>query len=188
MLKEIKMSEEEAIVVFTARSPERIIREGGSQAWVLNAARAKQCSWLVCTQNRHNRDHEFSDATESHGSAFLVGKVSGVKETDEESEDGRKRYLVTISEFARIDVPDFWGRKRNPVHYLLRRELEMKGIKFSTLNFNPMPMAVTATTQMPETQPAIPGSMKPLTIAEAREGLAATFGVKPESVEITIRG
>jgi hypothetical protein len=64
----------------------------------------------------------------------------------------------------------------------------MKGIKFSTLNFNPMPMAVTATTQMPETQPAIPGSMKPLTIAEAREGLAATFGVKPESVEITIRG
>ena len=43
--------------------PERIVREGDSQAWVLNAARAKQCTWLVCTQNRHNPDHAFSDAT-----------------------------------------------------------------------------------------------------------------------------
>ena len=33
------MIEEEAVVVFTARSPERIVNEGGSQAWVLNAAR-----------------------------------------------------------------------------------------------------------------------------------------------------
>ena len=65
----------DTIAVFTARSPERIAREGGSQAWVLNPARAKLCSWLVCTQNRHNPDHEFSDATEAHGSAFLVGKI-----------------------------------------------------------------------------------------------------------------
>ena len=54
---------EDTIVVFTARSPERIVREGGSKAWVLNPVRAKQCTWLVCTQNRHNPDHEFSDAT-----------------------------------------------------------------------------------------------------------------------------
>ena len=70
------MTDPDTIVVFTARSPERIVREGGSQAWVLNAARAKQCTWLVCTQNRHNPDHEFSDATQEHGSAFLLGKVS----------------------------------------------------------------------------------------------------------------
>jgi len=33
-----------------------------------------------------------------------------------------------------------------------------------------------------------PGERKPLTIAEAKKALAATFGVKPEDVEITIRG
>ena len=42
--------QDDVIVVFTARSPERIIRDGGSQAWVLNPARAKLCRWLVCTQ------------------------------------------------------------------------------------------------------------------------------------------
>src|SRR5439155_1362910 len=64
--------ERDTIVVFTARSPERIIREGGSQAWVLNPARAKLCKWLVCTQNRHNPDHNFSDATKPHGAVFFA--------------------------------------------------------------------------------------------------------------------
>lgn len=180
------MSDEEAVVVFTARSPERIVREGGSQAWVLNAARAKQCTWLVCTQNRHNRDHEFSDATEAHGAAFLIGKVSGVKETDEESEDGKKRYLVTISEYALIAVPDFWEHDRNPVRYLPRAELVKRGIKLDKLNFQPMPQSAPAASQA--VKPSASGAVVPLTIADARKGLAAMFGVKPEAVEITIRG
>lgn len=184
------MIEEEAVVVFTARSPERIVNEGGSQAWVLNAARAKQCTWLICTQNRHNRDHDFSDATQEHGAAFLVGKVSGVKETEEESEDGRKRWLVTISEYALINVPNFWEHDRNPVRYLSRSELEKKGIKLDELEFKPMPAHApepTAATFVMPTQSAMPGAVVPLTIAEARKGLAATFGVKPEAIEITIR-
>lgn len=182
------MTEEEAIVVFTARSPERIIREGGSQAWVLNAVRAKQSAWLVCTQNRHNRNHEFSDATEAHGSAFLIGKVSGVKETHEESADGKKRYLITISEYALIDRADFWEHDRNPVRYLSRSELERKGIKFTSLEFQPMPKHTAAAAIAPATQPKVSDVVVPLTIAEARNGLAMTFGVNPEAIEITIRG
>ncbi len=180
------MTEEEAIVVFTARSPQRIVREGGSQAWVLNAARAKQATWLVCTQNRHNRDHEFSDATETHGSAFLVGKVSGVVKSAEEGDDGKQRWLVTISEYALIDVPNFWEHDRNPVRYLSRSELAKKNIKPDELDFQPMPPRAPAA--VPAAKPAAPGAVVPLTIAEARKGLAATFGVKPEAVEITIRG
>ena len=181
------MTKEEAVVVFTARSPERIVKEGGSQAWVLHATRAKQCTWLICTQNRNNPDHEFSDATEAHGAAFLIGKVSGVSETAETSKDGKKRFLVTISEFARVDVPNVWGRDRNPVRYLSRADLEAKGIHFDELHFQrmPRPQAPTAPT------PTLTGTRsptQPLTLAEARIGLAATFGVKPEAVEITIRG
>ena len=176
------MTDLDTIVVFTARSPERIVREGGSQAWVLNAARAKQCRWLVCTQNRHNPDHEFSDATQEHGSAFLLGKVSGIsRAAPEESDDGKERWLIRISEFARIEVPDVWDHGRNPVRYA---SLEKLGIDPAGLDFQPVARATS------EAAPSTRSSKPPhgLTIAEARIGLAATFGVKPEAIEITIRG
>src|ERR1700687_972227 len=109
------MSEQDTIVVFTARSPERIVREGGSQAWVLNPARAKRCTWLVCTQNRHNPDYEFSDATEPHGSAFLIGRISAIRKSEDAHD--QIRWRIEISEFARIDCPNAWDHGRNPVRY-----------------------------------------------------------------------
>lgn len=174
---------EDTILVFTARSPERIVREGGSQAWVLNAARAKQCAWLVCTQNRHNPDHEFSDATEPHGSAFLVGKVSGIQKSIEVSNDGKERWQIAISAFARVSIPETWDHGRNPVRYT---SLDQLGIDPQQLGLQPMPLAESPikATMVPAT--ASPTTM--LTIAEAKKALAATFGVDPDAVEITIRG
>jgi hypothetical protein len=98
------MTGSEAIIVFTARSPDRIISEGGSQAWVLNPARAKLCKWLVCTQNRRNPDYEFSDATEPHDAAFLVGRISGIEPSHEEGAEDR--WILRIGEAARIDKPE----------------------------------------------------------------------------------
>src|SRR5439155_16031135 len=100
---------------------------------------AKQCTWLVCTQNRHNPDYEFSDATEPHGSAFLLGKVSGVRRPEEDNSG--KRWLITISEFARINVPDAWDHGRNPVRYTSLEEL---GISLDGIEFQPMPETGTA--------------------------------------------
>ena len=173
------MSSEDTIVVFTARSPQRIISEGGSQAWILNPARAKQCAWLVCTQNRHNPDHEFSDATEPHGTAFLIGKISGVRRAGSSDE----RWLITISEFARINVSDAWDHGRNPVRYTSLEEL---GISLDGIEFQPMSEANT--TSSPQVMQLAGASVPRLTIAEAKKALAVTFGVKPENVEITIRG
>lgn len=174
---------EDTIVVFTARSPERVVREGGSQSWVLNAVRAKNCQWLVCTQNRHNPDHEFSDATEPHGAGFLVGKVSAIRPSQEPGD--ADRWQVAISKFARIDKPDLWDHGRNPVRYT---SLAALGIDPTTLNWQPMPQAIVV-------QPAagvMTASGTPpagtLTIADAKKALAATFGVDPDAIEITIRG
>ena len=173
------MSEaEDTIVVFTARSPERIIREGGSQAWVLNPARAKQAKWLVCTQNRHHPDHEFSDATEPHGTAFLIGKISGIVPSQEDPD----RWMIEINEFARISMPSIW-HGRNPVRYTHLLEVVFTDIR--GLRFQPMPQREAA---KPVEQSAQPASPHALTIAEAKKALALTFGVKPEAVEITIRG
>ncbi len=172
---------EDTIVVFTARSPERIIREGGSQAWVLNPARAKQCTWLVCTQNRHNPDHEFSDATEPHGAGFLLGRVSAVRKSEEEEDSDR--WIIAISEFARINIPNAWDHGRNPVRYASLAEL---GINLKEVTFQPMP---SRSEQQPlPVEQLSPVSGAVLTIAEAKRQLAGTFGVKPEAIEITIRG
>lgn len=170
---------ENTIVVFTARSPERIVREGGSQAWVLNPARAKLCKWLVCTQNRHNPDHEFSDATEAHGCGFLLGKISGIQASADEAI--QKRWLITISEFARINYPNLWDHRRNPVRYTSLEEL---GISLNGVEFQAMS---TSSEPLPQSEPR-PAHPTMLTIEEAKKALAATFGVKPEAVEITIRG
>jgi hypothetical protein len=173
---------EDAILIFTARSPERIIREGGSQGWVLNPARARQCSWLVCTQNRHNSDYEFSDATEPHGTAFLLGRVSAVRKSEE---GAGSRWIIAISEYARVAVPDAWDHGRNPVRYTTLAQL---GIDPDQLDFQPMPERAEPAPASMVTVPMSPGAGSILTIAEAKKQLAAAFGVKPDSVEITIRG
>jgi hypothetical protein len=170
----------DTIVVFTARSMDRILREGGSQAWVLNAVNARQCSWLVCTQNRHNPDQEFSDATEAHGSAFLIGKISGVVRAPDKS--AGDRWMVTLSEYARINLPEVWDHRRNPVRYTTLEEL---GINLNEIQFVPMPEVADAP---PSQAPRPNGAATALTIAEAKKVLALTFGVKPEAIEITIRG
>jgi hypothetical protein len=172
---------QDTIVVFTARSPDRIIREGGSQAWKLKPARAKQCAYLVCTQNRHNPDHEFSDATEPHGTAFLVGKISGIRSAPEEANS--ERWQIAISEFARIHVPDAWDHGRNPVRYT---SLDDLGINLEKIKFQPMPQGSEAAKQSGNSAAAEAATL--LTIPEAKKRLAVTFGVKPEAIEITIRG
>jgi hypothetical protein len=182
---ETTMREKDTIAVFTARSPDRIITEGGSQAWVLNPVRAKLCRWLVCTQNLHNPDHEFSDATEPHGSAFLVGKILGITQSPEGRED---RWLIEISEYARVTVPDVWQHWRNPVRYTSLSDL---GIDVTSLKFEPMPCAKEPPAKRERVAHKPAAAAWPpatLTISEAKKALAATFGVKPDAVEITIRG
>ena len=171
---------ENTIVVFTARSPERIIREGGSQAWLLNPARAKLCTWLVCTQNRHNPDHEFSDATEAHGTGFLLGKISAVRRSEEAGCDDR--WMIEISESARINYPDAWDHGRNPVRYTTLDELGIIPPEEAAFQ------SISRSHEAPSVAGPRAGVPGMLTIAEAKKALAATFGVSSEAVEITIRG
>lgn len=178
------MDVQDTIVVFTARSPKRIVREGGSQAWKLNPAHAKQCVWLLCTQNRHHKDGDFSDATQPHGSGFLLGKVLAVRESPE----GRYgRWIVEISEFALLNCSELWQKNfkgRQPVRYA---SLSALGIDPSKQQFHAMPERQHPLSQPLPTQGEVLAPAM-LTIAQARKALAATFGVQPDAIEITIRG
>lgn len=157
--------------VLTYKSVETILSVGGTQSWALDRARAKACMYAVCCRNAHTRDAE---GNEAHGSAFIVGKISDVVPSTETDD----RWLVLFSEYALINVADMW-EGRNPVRFYTVDDYK-KYIDFEKLNWLPMPKIA------PEQKSADVG--RALTIAEAKAGLATTFGVDPSAIEITIRG
>ena len=123
-----------AIVTFTARPMEWILSDQGSRDWRLDADRARQCEYLVCTQNRRNAD--FGAPTAPHGAAFLIGRISDVVVSPERHD----RWLIKISEYVACNLPNIWGKSghlRYPVWYTTLEEL---GIDLNTLGpFQPLP-------------------------------------------------
>lgn len=170
------------LTVFTFRSIERILREGGSQAWNLDPKNAIRCRYLVCCRNHFAEGG--AGGPEEHGAAFLVGKISGVEPAPERPE----RYIVRISEYALINPqPLVWPGSRNPVWYV--GELSDLQIDEASLDWQPMPEGSETTSQEAEAvSTASSAASVRLTIAEAKAGLAATFGVSPENIEIIVRG
>lgn len=164
------------IVVLTAKSVERILREGGTSSWRLDRNHARQCQFAVCTRNANA---DWVEGPETHHSAFLIGKVSEVTFSPE----SRDRFLVLFSEFARLDIPNVWKGDRNPVKYATLSEL---GIDPAALDWEAMPERNLAAYE--GAVAGAPAGAIPLTMAAAKQGLALTFGVSPEAVQITIRG
>jgi hypothetical protein len=175
---------EDTVFVFTGRSVEQMLIEGGSQSWSLDAGRARRCSYLVCSQNRHSGTIRTGVAP--HGSAFLVAKILDVVDSAETA----GRYNILFTEFARISIPSLWGGWRNPVKYTSLEEL---GLDASALEFERTPDGLLAATSarvqsagasffMPAAEPV------PLSLDAAKRGLAASFGVSVDAIEITIRG
>lgn len=171
-------NKENAVCVLTARGIETMLAEGGSQAWVLDAKRARKCEYVICVQNRALND-DWGTATAPHHAAFLVGRLKDVARSTESGCEFR--WILRFSEYAEINVADAWPGNRNPILYT---DLASFGIDVDTLKFNPMPVIEAPHNVV---KPASP-SAKPMTLAEAKEGLAAAFGVTPADIEITVRG
>jgi hypothetical protein len=176
---------EEVAILFTAKSVERILKEGGTSAWRLDRNHARGCVYAVCTRNAQA---DWVEGPEAHHSAFLVGKIRNVvpcQPTPENNEPAKNRYLIQFSEFARVDIPDFWKGDRNPVKYV---SLEKLDIEPSKLKWEKMADPVdTSKSADPVPVSKLPAG-RALTMTEAKQGLARTFGVRPEAIEITVRG
>src|SRR5713226_3620259 len=167
-----------AIAVFTANSRDEILAVGGSSSWVVAEKQARRREFLVCIRNA--RDVDFSNH-EPHGTAFLVGRISGLRPYGHDKK-GMQRFIIEISEYAAVDYPEKWGEWRNPVKYTTLDEL---GIDLKKLKFKPMPAPTKVLTPPAPLERSKPGG---LTIAEAKAGLALQFGVPPEAIEIVIKG
>lgn len=167
----------EAVILFTAKSVERILQDGGTASWRLDRNHARRCLFAVCTRNAHA---EWAEGQEAHQSAFLVGKIRDVVVSPEPGYEDR--YLIRLAEYALVNIPEVWHGDRNPVKYSTLEEI---GIDLSALNWVSMPPPELCSDNRPAVTPY--PTTGPLTIADAKKGLALTFGVPPETIEITIR-
>ena len=163
----------EVVAVFTTEAREDVLKQGGSQYWRLNANRVRQHGYVVCVQNEHHPD---SNGSFKHGTAFLIGKIVGVVPTDRKGE----RHKIEISEYAELTVPNVWKGDRYPVRYATMADL---GIDAADLEFKPVPEPEQSDADVENVQVDV----LPLTLSEAKAGLAATLGVDPTSIEVTVR-
>ncbi len=142
----------EAVILFTAKSIDRILREGGTSSWRLDPGKARRCAYAVCVRNAHSK---WGDGKEVHHTAFIIGKVSEVTPTEptpENDESPKNRYLIQFSEYAETDVTDAWPKGfRNPVRYGTLAEL---GIDPKSLKWVAMPEPTVAPTSEDETEAA----------------------------------
>jgi hypothetical protein len=166
----------DTVIVFTAKDLSELFSIGGSGNWKLDSERVKKCSYAILTANSHHKKSTHS--LDEHGSAFLIGKISGVTPDayDDlgEREDGR--WIIRFSEYAELNIPSFWGGFQNPVKYTDLNDLD---VDLESLEWKPFP---TEGINTPEYD-RIPA----LTIDEAKRGIAKKLGVTPDNIEIIIR-
>jgi hypothetical protein len=168
---------QEVAVIFTAKSVATLLEEGGTSAWRLDRNHARQCAYAVCTRNAHA---DWVEGPEAHHSAFLVGKISDIVAAPNRP----GRYIIQFSDYAMVAIPDVWKGDRNPIRY---SNLDELGIDPAKLKWKAMPEAAEEIEPKPKPIRSI-GGVQPLTMNDAKKGLALTFGVPPEAIEITIRG
>ncbi len=161
----------DTLKVFTAKSVDRLLSEGGSSAWKLARSRALKQTYVVCYRNQLRVEEIGNGPTpEPHGAAFLIGKIGGVVEAPGEPD----RNLVLFSDYALLDTQDWWAGDRNPTIYA---DISNLNIDPTALEWHPMPEPRYARKK---------SSRDGLSIEQAKRGLAQWFNVSEDQVRIII--
>jgi len=166
--------ENDVIALFTTKSAQACLEIGGTQSWALNPENAKGCRYAVLCRNP---DADFG-GSELHRTAFMIGRISPVVPSTETP----GRWMLTFDQYAIIDKPEVWKDWRNPVRYTTFAKL---GISLADIKFRPMPRRTIGSEATSLSKAETPTKID---IDTAKRGVAAYYSVKPEAVEITIRG
>ena len=159
-------------MVFTSKSLETMIQEGGTGNWAGKEDRLRHTKWVVATRNLKS---DWTQGDEPHGSAFIIGRVSGVKASPAPEEE---RFVIQFDQYANISVLNAWTNNRNPIAYTSLHELGIAPEELSWTPFPPRP-AVTTTPNSRGEQPAT-------VIDQARSMIASALSISPEAVKITV--
>lgn len=155
----------DTIVTYTRNQLENIIEAGCDQSWVLNQNRAKSCKYLICCHSEGAK----------RGNAFLVAQISRIRLVDKSSKNNR--WAIDISNYANVDISGIWEGWQNPVHYTSSEKLKQKNIDLSTIEFKKLSSHEKKLDDIP-----------PLTLEQAKQGLAKYFNINIQQIEILIKG
>ena len=161
----------DVVMVFTSKSLETMKAEGGSGNWAANKERIGHAKWLVATRNQKSG---WTQGDEGHGSAFLIGRVSGIKSAPAPEQ---KRFVLVFDQYAEVDLPGVWTGSRNPVAYTDLKTLQIDVDKLSWKPFAPN-QSLEARTQT-DTEPSS-------VVDRARVMIAEALSVSPDAVKITV--
>jgi hypothetical protein len=155
---------ENLVKVFTGKGLQTMFEEGGTGHWKASSDRISRCKYVVCVRNIYA---EWSEHDLPHSTAFVIGRNLSIIEAED-------RNIIGFNEYAKINIPDAWDGNRNPVTYT---DVDSLGLDLEKLDWQKFP-----TDQVrPEDR------VKPLTIAEAKNGLAKGLGINLENIEIIIK-
>ena len=159
------------IALLTREAVTEIDQNGGTGNWVASAARVKEYPFVVLVRNRR---HPSSPSDVEHGAAFLVGRISGVREATKTATKRYPRVFIKISEYALVTTPSVWSKSQNPVWFT---DLETLGIEENSLNFKPIPHEEAAASDEPVSSDNV--------LAEIKRHVGRLF--PGSAVEIVIR-
>lgn len=162
----------DAVMVFTSKSLETMIQEGGTGNWAGKEERLKHTKWVVATRNLKS---DWTQGDEPHGSAFLIGRVSGVKPAPSPEKD---RFVIQFDQFASIRTLNAWTNNRNPIAYTSLHDL---GIDPEKLDWKAFPPQAN-TSGHQNTFSEAPSTV----IDQARAMIANALSISPEAVKITV--
>lgn len=159
----------DAVMLFTAESADQIITTGGTQWWKAKLESLKKRPYVVATHSGH------ADWGKSKGTAFLVGRISDIKESPENG----WRKMLFIDKYALIDIAGAWPTgNRNPIAYV---KLSKLGIDPDSLRWQDLKAPETPVVQGPVATP------KPSAVVDqARLAIARAFSIDPSKVRISV--
>lgn len=161
------------VMVFTSKPLETMIKEGGAGYWSANKKRLEKCTYIVATKSNTLREHFPNDIDIKRGSAFLIGKISNIAESPKGD-----RLIIQFAEYTEVNIPNAWPGNRNPVAYTKVESFQAKhGIDLSTIKWQ----------AFPEKDVDSLAVVQPLTVDEAKNGLAKSLGIDPSCIEIQIK-
>lgn len=151
------------LALFTSEGVTDIGAKGGSSAWKGNPIRMGEMTYLVLYQNRR---HKWGCGTHRHGSRFLIGRITGVEELDDDP--GRCLIKIDLNQIALCDVPGRWPGNQNPIMYTTLGDL---GVDVEKLVW-------CSLTRRPNQPQSI--------IDDAKRRIAKDLNIEPSHVQVTI--
>ena len=166
----------DVVMVLTSKSFETMVEEGGSGNWKANENSVRRCRWIIAVRNRHSN---WSQGDEDHGTAFLIGRVVGVKKSPKYDD----RLVIVFDRYAQLSKSNAWPTgNRNPVCYT---SLNALGIDVDHLKWKDFPARTVV--EAPNTQTE-DGDQTPGTVFErAKMMIAQSLAISPASVSISIQ-